>query len=150
MSGASSASSDSAREDEGIALVSWNILLSAFDACVLVMYERYTQEDTGETVIMRVRRRALQQLQGGPPSGSAPRPVGFEENLLRRPVKGKGGYGKGKGMPGHYGNFLAIGLPYAKAGGSRAQLCSLLEDVQPTVDRRPELPDGIIVFGLAG
>ena len=100
-------------------------------------------------VIMRVRQRALQQFQGGPPSGSAPRPVGFEENLLRRPVKGKGGYGKGKGMPGHYGNFLAIGLPYAKAGGSRAQLCSLLEDVQPTVDRRPELPDGIIVFGLA-
>ena len=143
------------------------------------MYERYAQKETNETVITRARQRALGHLQGGPPSESVPPPVGFEPALFNRPLEapfreecyGKSMKGKrpspfhtGKSTPGPeithqeprppghpFQHFLAIGLPYGKAGaGATLEVCSLIRENQPTVHRRPGFPDGIITFGLRG
>ena len=109
------------------------------------------------TIIERARGRALHQLREGQPPGPGPPPVGFEANLFRRSGKGAGkteGSGKeGEGptdqpiqmqgtfgtstttTPGHFRDFLVIGMPYATMGPcSRADLCSLIADVVPKVD----------------
>ena len=57
--------------------------------------------------------------------------------------------GEAMGTPGHLQKFVAIGLPYAKVE-LREKLCALVRYGKPTVDRRQQVPDGIIAFGLAG
>ena len=141
---------------DGVAVVSWNGG-STLDAYVLVMYERYTPADSEETVIARVRHRALQHLRAGQAAAPGAPPVGFEKNLFRRPMKGMGKgnprceefCGQAVGTPGHLQKFVAIGLPYAKVE-LREKLCALVRYGKPTVDRREQVPDGIIAFGLAG
>ena len=115
---------------DGVAVVSWNGG-STLDAYVLVMYERYTPADSEETVIARVRHRALQHLRAGQAAAPGAPPVGFEKNLFRRSRREEIGC-QALGTSGHFQNVLAIGLLYAKVE-CREELCAVVRDNKPGV-----------------